>query len=140
MISIVKCLSALIIPIRYHLILFQEKVYRKVITQANENDSLDLDGKEINKQFKFPIKGGSPGLKKNIVIESTNPTNKLCFSNIVGKIKRVKKTNLNEKAFTETGPIIQRTLNVESQKLYEHDKRPFFHKEEVTEVNQSSKK
>lgn len=54
-----------------------------------------MDGKKVNKQFKFPIKGGSPGLKKNIVIESNSSTNKLCFSNNIGKIKRVKKTNPN---------------------------------------------
>lgn len=54
-----------------------------------------MDGKKVNKQFKFPIKGGSPGLKKNIVIESNSPASKLCFSNNVGKIKRVKRANPN---------------------------------------------
>jgi hypothetical protein len=58
--------------------------------------------------MKFPLKGGSPGLKKHLIVESTSPNSKLCFNN-AGKIKRVKKPN--EKAITETGPIIQRALN-----------------------------
>jgi hypothetical protein len=68
----------------------------------------ETEAKKINRGMKFPLKGSSPGLKKPIVIESTSPTSKLCFNN-AGKIKRVKKPN--EKAITETGPIIQRALN-----------------------------
>lgn len=82
-------------PIKVQLLNMKDKVYRKVITEANQNEVNDMDGKKVNKQFKFPIKGGSPGLKKNIVIESNSSTNKLCFSNNIGKIKRVKKTNPN---------------------------------------------
>lgn len=79
--------------------------------------------------MKFPLKGGSPGPKK-LIVESTSPTSKLCFNN-AGKIKRVKKTG-NEKAVTETGPIIQRVLNSEQPKPAEKEKRwdPFEHKKE----------
>lgn len=48
--------------------------------------------------MKFPLKGGSPGPKKNLIVESTSPTSKLSFNN-VGKIKRVKKPGC-EKAIT----------------------------------------
>ena len=68
--------------------------------------------KYSSKVFKPPVKGGSPAIKKNVLFENTTPTHKLCFTNNPGKIKRVKKaSNTNEKAFTETGPIIQRSSN-----------------------------
>jgi hypothetical protein len=59
--------------------------------------------------LKFPLKAGSPGPKKNLIVEVTSPSN-LCFNN-AGKIKRVKKSGNFEKAITETGPIIQRMAN-----------------------------
>lgn len=52
-----------------------------------------------------------------MLFENTSPSNKLCFSNNQGKIKRLKKTtNTNEKVFTESGPIIQRVINSDLQK------------------------
>lgn len=73
--------------------------------------------KYATKAFKASSKGASPTVKKNILFENTSPSNKLCFSNNQGKIKRLKKTtNTNEKAFTESGPIIQRVINSEIQK------------------------
>jgi hypothetical protein len=78
------------------------------MTEANEPEIADSEGKRLNKGMKFPLKGGSPGAKKHLIVESTSPANKLCF-NTAGKIKRVKKAN--EKAITESGPIIQRALN-----------------------------
>lgn len=92
----------------------KEKVYRKVNTENNEIEPTEYV-KYSSKVFKPQSnKGGSPVVKKNMLFESNNPTHKLCFTNNPGKIKRVKKTsNLNEKAFTETGPIIQRAPNSE---------------------------
>ena len=84
-------------------------------TEANEPDVFD-DGKRMAKGMKFPIKAGSPGLKRPIV-ETTSPTSKLCFNN-AGKIKRVKKADICEKAITETGPIIQRTMNSEAPRHF----------------------
>lgn len=57
-----------------------------MITEANEPEIVDNDGKRGAKGIKFPLKTGSPGLKKNLIVESTSPTNKLCFNN-AGKIK-----------------------------------------------------
>jgi hypothetical protein len=65
--------------------------------------------------LRLASKGTSPVLKKTLITESS-PSSKLCFSNNAGKIKRVKKSSNGEKAITETGPIIQRTLNYDSQK------------------------
>jgi hypothetical protein len=95
----------------------KEKVYRKVITENNEPDIAPDYNKYSTKAFKPQSKGGSPIVKKNLLADATSPTNKLCFSSNPGKIKRVKKpSNVNEKAITETGPIIQRVLNSELQK------------------------
>jgi hypothetical protein len=59
---------------------------------------------------KLGVKAGSPGPRNKMMIETASPPSKLCFNN-PGKIKRVKKPGVGEKAVTETGPIIQRTLN-----------------------------
>ena len=76
-----------------------------------------------SKLFKPQSKGGSPIVKKNNLFENTSPTNKLCFSNNPGRIKKVKKTGgVNEKAFTETGPIIQRIMNQDKPEQKDKEK------------------
>lgn len=74
-------------------------MYRKVITEANEPEIIENDGKRSVKGLKFPLKGGSPGPKKNLIVEVMSPTSKLCFNN-AGKIKRVKKSGNFEKSVT----------------------------------------
>ncbi len=91
----------------------KDKIYRKVITEADEPDPADTEIKRMAKGFKMPMKTGSPVLKKNVIPDCTSPTNKLCFSNNTCKMKRVKKLMPAEKAVTETGPIIQRMANTE---------------------------
>jgi hypothetical protein len=53
-----------------------------------------------------------------MLIETNSSNNKLCFSNNIGKIKRVKKPINAEKAFTETGPIIHRPQNTDFPRNY----------------------
>lgn len=64
-------------------------------------------------------------MKKNIAVEVHSLTNKLCFANNTGKLKKVVKnfSTFNSKAVTETGPIIQRTMNTEINKpIFDREK------------------
>jgi hypothetical protein len=81
------------------------------------------NNKYSSKGLRLTSKGGSPAVKKTIMMTETSPNSKLCFSNNAGKIKRVKKPVFGEKSITETGPVIQRVHNYESQKNpYEKEK------------------